>query len=518
MVRDDDDHRPELLEYAGRVAATDEEQTVYDAMADTADHVLAFDSSVVETESDGFLEVRAWAGQPPDVEGIPVDEGVAGHTYKTGESERVADVLEDARVDDSEDTTLRSVLSVPIGDVGVFQAGRREQNAFDDEDVELAELLASHAAQAVERIRSQHELRHEHNRLAALFENIPSPTASFVIENGDPVVRSVNPAFERVFGYPAAELEGEAIDQYIVPEGSEERADQYNDNLQQGRTVNAEVRRLTADGPRDFLLDVVPLRLGESNVQGFAMYTDITSRREHERELERQNDRLDEFASIVSHDLRNPLNVARGYLELAEETENADHFEAADEALGRMNDIIGSVLELAREGRSLNETTDVELADAAARAWRNVETERATLELPDGRVLESGDATDADASGGTVSDASRETAETAATTTLEADPSRLGSLLENLFRNSVEHGGADVSVLVESTNEGFAVADDGPGIPPEHRDEVFESGVTTADDGTGFGLAIVESIADAHGWTVSVTASQSGGTRFVFET
>jgi signal transduction histidine kinase len=58
------------------------------------------------------------------------------------------------------------------------------------------------------------------------------------------------------------------------------------------------------------------------------------------------------------------------------------------------------------------------------------------------------------------------------------------------------------------------VADDGPGIPESDRLGVFESGYSTAPDGTGFGLTIVEEIAEAHGWEVSVTASRDGGARF----
>jgi signal transduction histidine kinase len=65
---------------------------------------------------------------------------------------------------------------------------------------------------------------------------------------------------------------------------------------------------------------------------------------------------------------------------------------------------------------------------------------------------------------------------------------------------------------------GFFVADDGPGIPPDERETVFEAGHSTAPDGTGFGLAIVDGIADAHGWTVRVTDSATGGARFEFST
>jgi signal transduction histidine kinase len=130
--------------------------------------------------------------------------------------------------------------------------------------------------------------------------------------------------------------------------------------------------------------------------------------------------------------------------------------------------------------------------------------------------------------------------------TVPADESRLRQLLENLFRNAVEHGstsppsrapedavehgstspasqaqqdpaehdGSDVTVRVGPLDDGFYVADDGPGIPSEDRERVFESGYSTSEDGTGFGLAIVREIADAHGWDVDVCESEAGGARF----
>ncbi|MFW5938757.1 MAG: sensor histidine kinase, partial [Halanaeroarchaeum sp.] len=95
-----------------------------------------------------------------------------------------------------------------------------------------------------------------------------------------------------------------------------------------------------------------------------------------------------------------------------------------------------------------------------------------------------------------------------------ANPGRLKRLLDNLFRNAAEHGGD--GVVVGDISDGFYVADDGPGIPADQRDEVFESGHSTSESGTGFGLAIVQRIAEAHGWDVSLTESETGGARFEF--
>nr|WP_231737024.1 HAMP domain-containing sensor histidine kinase [Halobacterium sp. CBA1126] len=210
--------------------------------------------------------------------------------------------------------------------------------------------------------------------------------------------------------------------------------------------------------------------------------------RRRERELASQNDRLEEFASVVSHDLRNPLNVAAGSVALEREDRDSEALERAADALTRMNELVDDVLALARTGQLVSEFERVDLRAVAEDAWSTTETESATL--------------DVDSSLGAVS----------------GDESRIRELFENLFRNALEHAGSDVTVSVGTIEDaaGFYVADDGPGIPPEDRETVFEVGHSTAADGTGFGLNIVRSIAEAHGWSVAVTEGEAGGARFEF--
>ncbi|KAB1194380.1 sensor histidine kinase [Haloferax sp. MBLA0076] len=211
-----------------------------------------------------------------------------------------------------------------------------------------------------------------------------------------------------------------------------------------------------------------------------------TSRRnEYRAALERRNERLDQFASVVSHDLRNPLNVAQMRLELAREGHGIEHLSTVADAHDRMEALIQDVLELARTGETVGETEPVGLASVAANAVAN---------------------TGLDAAGLTVE----------SDTELMADPERLTAVFENLFRNAVEHAGSDVHVRVGPLEDGFFVEDDGPGIPPQERDRIFDSGYTTDPNGTGLGLAIVSGVADAHDWSVSITTGKTGGARFEF--
>jgi len=228
------------------------------------------------------------------------------------------------------------------------------------------------------------------------------------------------------------------------------------------------------------------------------MHVDITDRKEAELRVEANNETLSTVASVLSHDLRNPLNVAMARAEhlaetpLDDEVALAEHMASIGDSLGRMADIIDDALVLARESESVD-AEHVDLGSVAREAWAQVETGDAELAVLD-------DAT------------------------LVADASLLSQLFENCFRNAVEHtDGARVSVGV--TFDGFFVADDGPGVPPAARERVFEAGYSTnsTDGNTGIGLAIVEKIADAHDWSVRLTDARtptddaSRGARFEFE-
>ncbi|MDB2270529.1 PAS domain S-box protein [Halorubrum ezzemoulense] len=196
-----------------------------------------------------------------------------------------------------------------------------------------------------------------------------------------------------------------------------------------------------------------------------------------------QNEQLSQFASIVSHDLRNPLNVAKGRLELVREEYDGEHIDAVRRSHERMQDLIDDLLALARVGEQMGELERVNPAEVASDCWRTVATTEATLR-------------------------------TAISRSVRADESRFRQLFENLISNAIEHGGEDVTVTVGELDDGFYVEDTGVGIPEENRDSVFEPGYSTTRNGTGFGLHIVNQVVKAHGWDIRVTTGARDGARF----
>ncbi len=246
--------------------------------------------------------------------------------------------------------------------------------------------------------------------------------------------------------------------------------------------------------PQEHVYDLEVARVTDQfNItQGYiVVLRDITDRKRRERRLREQNERLEEFADIVSHDLRNPLSTAAGWTEvidreLADDEPDTETLETGVkqivESHERMDELIEVLLTMAREGQAVDEPEAVSIEQCATEAWRTADT--GELEL----VVE-------------------------ADRTVKADPARLRQALENLFRNANDHGSAS-TVYVTEIPSGFGVEDDGEGIPDADTESLFEFGFTTDDEGTGIGLAVVKRIVEAHGWRIDVDDSDHGGARF----
>ncbi|WP_418281924.1 ATP-binding protein [Halorubrum sp. DTA98] len=320
-------------------------------------------------------------------------------------------------------------------------------------------------------------------RFESLFQSTPDPV---VVTTPDGTITEANDAFARTFGIDSEELRNRPITEIDLspPDAVERVLLRIADNEPSSTTVQWNLDEDTSL-VTELNTDIVA-GLSEAT-ERIGIFRDITARAEREKDLKRQNERLEGFADTIAHDLRNPLNVAQGRLDLAQQTGDEEHFEAIRSAQDRMGQMIDELLTLAKQGQAVSDPDSFVFVDAITRAWSHVETSDATI------------AVDVDES-----------------VMITADEGRLCELLENLFRNAVEHGGETVTVRIGVLSEGagFYVEDDGPGIPPEKRTEVFEAGYTESATGTGFGLSIVQQIVDGHNWTITLTESDNGGARF----
>ena len=317
-----------------------------------------------------------------------------------------------------------------------------------------------------------------------------------LITDADGTIEYVNEAFEETSGYSAAEAIGETPS--ILKSGAHGPSFYRRlwETIRSGEVWRGEVTNERKDGDRYVVDQTIAPITDDGETTGFvAINRDVTDLKAYERQLEEQNERLKQYGHSVAHDLRNPLTLLKGELDDLEATAEsggvdpeavARHCRDAGDVVDRMELLIEDLLTMAEQGQRVLEFEPVDLDAVAEAAWEQIRTPEADLRVE--------------------------------TTAVEADPDRLRELLSNLFRNAVEHGGADVTVRVGPLDfvPGFFVEDDGPGIPPEERERVLDRGFTTDADGTGFGLAIVEQIAEAHGWDVEVTEGADGGARFEF--
>lgn len=341
-------------------------------------------------------------------------------------------------------------------------------------------------ANRVEHAAVEYRSQIESERYSTVLKALDYP---IYVVNEDAEFEYVNEAFVDLTGYDRDEILGSppglVKTEADVEKANEKLADIVSSTGPEREKFGVDIR--TKDGETVPCYDHMAALPFDDDFRGsVGILRDASEEQRRREELLRQNERLDEFTSVVSHDLRTPLNNAKAAAELARADGNEDHFDRLDSEHERMERMIRDLLRLARDGRTVSDTEPVDVGAVAAEAWESFGCPADDLRLPDGELL------------------------------VDGDPARVRRLVENLLRNAVDHGGSPVTVTVGEHAGGFYVADDGPGVDEERADAIFEPGFTTASDGTGFGLTIVKRIADAHGWRVDVAESDAGGARFEF--
>ena len=491
-------------------------QITVDALRDVLD--LPYNGVHLYDEREDELVPVAWTDETEEIVGQPPTfasgEGIAGRTYEVGEP-RIYDDIADEPDRYNPKTPIRSEMALPLSDHGVLLVGSPEPDAFDDLDVSMAQTLGEHATAVLHRIEREHVLEELQDRTRKLMQaSTREAIAEIAVETANETLGA------QLSGVHFAGRGGRQLELAAHADSVETSFDDLpmyergaDDDLAGAFVWDAfdsgEPRSIDDIRTHERLAEATPSRsvivypLNEHGVfivsstepnafdETDKTFTEVLAtavvaaldRVEHERELRRQNEQLDEFAGLISHDLRNPLNVAQGRVMLAREETDTDHLDPAASAIDRALSLLEESLTIARKGHDDSDVEPIELASIVSDCWTHTDTAEAELVVETDR-------------------------------TVPADPSRLKQLFENLIRNAVKHGGEDVRVTVGDIPDGFFLADDGPGIPDDEREPVFEVGYTTDDESTGYGLYIAREIAEAHSWEISVGEGDDGGARF----
>lgn len=321
------------------------------------------------------------------------------------------------------------------------------------------------------------------------FEELITHTVDILtVLDSEGVIQHESPSIERVLGYKPDEIRGDNVFEYIHPDDRQKTVETFYE------VIEADVDYTTADFEFRFRhkdgswlwMEARGSNQSVNELGGYVVSSrDITCRKGYEQQLERERDNLDRFTSVVSHDLRNPLNVIQGRLELAQDDCESEHFDAMERSLDRMNELIDDLLILSRESETEPLLDAVNLQEMGEKCWQNLDTKGATLNTETER-------------------------------TIVADESQFKQVLENLFRNAIEHGGEDIIITIDALDNGFYVEDNGRGIPADAHDSLLEFGFSTKTNGTGFGLSIVNEVIENHNWDLNVAEGRKGGARFEF--
>lgn len=325
-----------------------------------------------------------------------------------------------------------------------------------------------------------------------LIEGVSSH-AIFMLDSDGMITAWPTPA-RTLYGYESESVLGNSLRELFADDGTAEfdidiDEDESHPDVAamlaeaEDDTIDDEQWHQRADGSVFWAtMTISPL---EHNEEYTVISQDTTAKKQHERMLEHQNDRLKEFTDILAHDLRNPLQVIDGRLDLYQETGDPEHIESIEATTDRMEQLVDDLIRVARQGNIVTDPEPTDISDVIAMAWEGTggTADRATLDYETAR-------------------------------TVSADGNRLCELFENIFRNAVDHTESDVTVRVGALPGGIYIEDDGPGIPEDIRGEVLDHGFTTREEGSGYGLSIVRTIANAHGWDVRVATADTGGARF----
>ncbi len=360
-------------------------------------------------------------------------------------------------------------------------------------------LLANRIANAVKRRRASAELAEAKDRYQNFVEF--SSDIVMVIDNAGEVTY-VSPAVERVLGYDPERPVGEGAFEHLHPDDRERVLELFTrvKNQDTKTTERLEYRFKHKDGSYRWL-ESIGIDRTDTEIGGFLIHSrDITERKEFEQELEEQRDNLEYLNQVVRHDIRNELQLILGYADTLEsrvEAEDKVHLEKIREGAREAVEIT----KMARDMTEVMRQSDIMCSPVALKPVLEDEAREAHSKYEHAAVTFDGPVPNV---------------EVLANEMLE-------SVFRNLLNNAVQHNDKETpEVTISATRETetmeISIADNGPGIPDELKDKIFEKGYIGADStGAGLGLYLVESLVEQYGGEVRVEDNEPTGTVFIVE-
>lgn len=322
--------------------------------------------------------------------------------------------------------------------------------------------------------RYQRRLEQERDRFVALLDNLPDPVIQYEHVDGTPIIRAVNPAFDRVFDADGATVDGIQISEVVVPPNQERAAIDLDTDLHSDKTLQHEIRLKTSAGIRDFQLIVIPPAVATTDGTGHIIATDVTENKQHVRRLEVLN-------RVLRHDLRNHAGVIIGNADLLiDKLSKTTRAETIRDTANKLVELGDTVQQIEHALDRNNETTETvslsEVLDECVRRARN--------EYPEADI---------------------KTEVPANENTAVCANDQIGLVFDNVIENAIEHNDATtptVTITITSTHT-FAtveIADNGPGLPDRERQVLQEGTETQLKHSLGLGL-----------WLISWIVVDSGG-------
>ena len=330
------------------------------------------------------------------------------------------------------------------------------------------------------------------------------------------LIRTFNPAAERIFGYPQNEIIGQNLGLlFPEPEQGQGRHIHYLENyLKKGAKaldVTTEVTALRKNGAT-FPLDIAVVEMHGGERRMFAVILrDISERKLVEEQkaglmadLESANEELKSFAYVVSHDLKAPLRaigaladwLSTDYADKFDD-EGREHMRLLVNRVHRMGNLIDGILQYSRVGRVRETPVMADLNEVVQDAIELLAPPSSVISI----IVEN------------------------SLPTILIEPTRIQQIFQNLLSNSIKymdkpHGEIRVACSAEGEQWKFSITDNGPGIESRHFERIFQLFQTLAPrdriESTGVGLALVKKIVEMYGGNIWIESTIGNGSSFFF--